>query len=139
MSGLAFFDTNIFLYSDDPRSPEKQTQALRLITEHQRSGLAMLSLQVLQEYFAAATRKLNIDPGFAQKKVEVMARMRVVRLTEGDVVSAIELHRLHQVSFWDAMIIHAARIGGAATLYSEDLQSGRDWAGLRVVNPFDTQ
>ena len=139
MSGLAFFDTNIFLYSDDPRSPEIRTQALRLIAEHQRSAMAMTSLQVLQEYFVAATRKLNIDPSLAQQKVEVMSRLRVVRLSEADVIAAIELHRLHQVSFGNAMIIHAARIGGAVTLYSEDLQTSRDWGGLRVVNPFHFQ
>ena len=72
----------------------------------------------------------------AQKKVELMSRLRVVRLNEEDVVRAIELHRLHRISFWDAMIVHAARLGGAKVIYSEDLHDGASVAGVRIVNPF---
>jgi predicted nucleic acid-binding protein len=46
------------------------------------------------------------------------------------------LHRLSRTSFWDALIIHAARLAGAAVLYSEDLQHGSSLAGVPVVNPF---
>jgi predicted nucleic acid-binding protein len=41
----------------------------------------------------------------AQRKVELLARGRVVQFTGRDVVSAIELHRLNRLSFWDAMIV----------------------------------
>ena len=136
MSGLAFFDTNILLYADDASSPEKQERAIRLIADHQRRGTAVISLQVMQEYFAAATRKLGIDAELAQRKVEILARGRVVRFAEGDVIAAIELHRLTRISFWDAMIVHAARLAGAGVLYSEDLKHGGSAAGVRVVNPF---
>ncbi|MDR3699611.1 MAG: hypothetical protein P4L56_08255 [Candidatus Sulfopaludibacter sp.] len=51
-----------------------------------------------------------------------MARARVVRFEASDIVAAIELHRLAQVSFWDALIVHAARCAGAAVLYTEGLQ-----------------
>ena len=51
-------------------------------------------------------------------------------------IAAIELHRLRQISFWDALIVHAARCAGAAVLYSEDLQSGAVLGGVRMVNPF---
>ncbi|MEO8660582.1 MAG: PIN domain-containing protein [Bryobacteraceae bacterium] len=136
MNGLAFFDTNIFLYADDSSAPEKKAKAIDLITEHQRSGKALVSLQVLQEYFVVATRKLGVAPEVAQRKVELMSRMRVVRFQDSDVISAIEFHRLHQISFWDAMIVHAARAGGAEILYTEDLHAGATWRGLTVVNPF---
>ena len=98
-----------------------------------------MSLQVLQEYFVAATRKLGLDPQLAQRKVEILTRCRVVRFETGDVVAAIELHRLNQVSFWDALIVHAARSAGATVLYSEDLQSGAILGGVRVTNPFQSQ
>lgn len=136
MKGLAFFDTNIFLYADDESAPEKKAKAVGLVTQRQRSGTALVSLQVLQEYFAAATRKLGVAAELAQGKVEVMSRMRVVRLEAPDVISAIELHRLHAISFWDAMIVQAAHQGGAEILYTEDLQAGSLWKGVRVVNPF---
>jgi len=136
MNGLAFFDTNILIYADDASAPQKQLRALQLITEHQRNRMAVISLQVMQEYFAAATRKLGVEPELAQRKVQLLARGHVVRFRADDVISAIELHRLTRISFWDAMIVHAARLAGAAVLYSEDMQHGALLGGVPVVNPF---
>jgi predicted nucleic acid-binding protein len=132
----AFFDTNIFVYADDASAPAKQERAVGLITDYQRVGLLVISLQVLQEYFAAATRKLGVDPETAQQKVQLLTRARVVRFVEDDVIAAIELHRLNRISFWDAMIVHAARLAGTEVLYSEDLQHGVIVAGVRINNPF---
>ncbi len=136
MNRPAFFDTNIFVYADDASAPAKQECAIQLITDYQRSGLLVVSIQVLQEYFAAATRKLGVAPETAQQKVQLLARARVVRFVEDDVIAAIELHRLNRVSFWDAMIVHAARLAGTDLLYSEDLQHGAIMAGVRISNPF---
>jgi predicted nucleic acid-binding protein len=136
MRGLAFFDTNILIYADDVDSPGKQRIAIDLIAECRRRNVFVLSLQVLQEYFAAATRKLGVTAENAQRKVELLARGPVIRFTELDVIAAIELHRLNRISFWDAMIVHAARIAGASVLYSEDLQHGAALGGVRVANPF---
>jgi predicted nucleic acid-binding protein len=136
VKGLAFFDTNIFVYADDASVPHKQARAIQLITDYQRRGLSVISLQVLQEYFAAVTRKLGVDPEIAQRKVQLLARGRIIRLEADDVIAAIELHRLTRISFWDALVVHAARQSGAATLYSEDLQQGAILAGVTIVNPF---
>jgi predicted nucleic acid-binding protein len=136
MKEPAFFDTNIFVYAEDQAYPEKQEIAIDLITAHQKLGLAMVSLQVLQEYFVTVTRKLGVDPKIAQQKVELMSRMHVVRLLPGDIIKAIEIHRLHGTSFWDSMIIHAAKMAGAKVLYSEDLHAGREFGDLRIANPF---
>ncbi len=99
MPNLAFFDTSILVYADDAAAPAKQARAISLIGECQREDSLVISLQVLQEYFVAATRKLKVDPAAAQKKVEILARGRVVRFTERDIIAAIELHRLAQISF----------------------------------------
>jgi predicted nucleic acid-binding protein len=136
MNGLAFFDTNVLIYADDASAPRKQECAISLIAQHQRQSSAVLSLQVLQEYFAAATRKLGVAAETAQRKVEILARGKVVRFTERDVIAAIELHRLNRISFWDAMIVHAARAANCAVLYSEDLGHGSILAGVLVQNPF---
>jgi predicted nucleic acid-binding protein len=138
MNGLAFFDTTVLVYADDAGSPKKRDRAITLFAEHIGRGTAVVSLQVLQEYFVAATQKLRVAPEMAQRKVEILARGRVVRFQASDVIAAIELHRLTQISFWDASIVHAARSAGAAVLYSEDLQPGAVLGGVRVVNPFAT-
>ena len=136
MNGLAFFDTNILVYTDDQSSPDKQTRAIELFMDRQRQGLAVISLQVLQEYFVAVTRKLGVEAELAQQKVQILSRGRVVRFAENDVIASIELHRLTRISFWDAMIVHAARIAGATKLYTEDLQHGSTIGGVSIVNPF---
>lgn len=133
---LAFFDSNVLVYMDDTSSPAKQAKAIDLVSEHFENGTAVVSLQVLQEYFAVATRKLGVSAELAQSKVEVLATGRVVRFDVGDVLAAIELHRLTQISFWDALIVHAARSAGVRVLYSEDLQHGGVLGGVRILNPF---
>jgi predicted nucleic acid-binding protein len=120
MTGLAFFDTNILVSADDAANPAKQTRANSLIATHQKESALVVSLQVLQEYFVAATRKLGVDAAVAPSKLEILARGRIVRFTERDVIASIELHRLRQISFWDAMIVRPARVANVTVLYSEE-------------------
>jgi predicted nucleic acid-binding protein len=135
---LAFFDTNILIYTDDPSSRDKQLRADDLFTKHLKDGLAAISLHVLQEYYVVVTRKLAIAPELAQRRVELFSLANVVRFEIKDIIAAIELHRLTRISFWDALIVHAARVSGAGILYSEDFQHGAVLGGVRVVNPFIT-
>jgi predicted nucleic acid-binding protein len=53
-----------------------------------------------------------------------------------DVLAAIDVQRLLGVAFWDALVVRAAKKAGCAVLYSEDLQHGRTYDGVRVMNPF---
>ena len=52
------------------------------------------------------------------------------------ILGAIDIHRLNDVNFWDALVIYTARAAGCRFLYTEDLQHGRRFDGLEVVNPF---
>jgi predicted nucleic acid-binding protein len=135
MSVRSFFDTNVLVYTDDRASPKKQRVALDLFEEHLRAGSGVLSLQVLQEYFAAAC-KLRVDPALARQKVELFATLDLVLPGLDDLLAAIDLHRLHRISIWDGLVIRAAQRSGCRVLLTEDLQTGRSFDGLRVVNPF---
>jgi predicted nucleic acid-binding protein len=136
MSARSFFDTNILVYADDGDAPAKQRRAIELVAEHRRARSGAVSLQVLQEYFVAVTGKLHLDPGIARRKVELLAELDVVAPDITDILAAIDLHRLHRFSFWDALILRAAKQGGCRVLFTEDLQPGRDIDGVRIVNPF---
>jgi predicted nucleic acid-binding protein len=46
------------------------------------------------------------------------------------------LHRLHGISFWDALIVKAAKQAACGVLLSEDLQHGWTVDGLKIENPF---
>jgi predicted nucleic acid-binding protein len=136
MSARSFLDTNVLLYTDAVDAPAKQRRALELLATQRRARTGVLSLQVLQEYFVAATRKLAVDAAVARRKVELFANYHLVVLDVEDVLAAIDLHRLRQISFWDALVVRAAKEGGCAVLYSEDLQPGQSIDGVRIVNPF---
>jgi predicted nucleic acid-binding protein len=136
MSVRSFFDTNVLVYTDDADAPAKAERALALWEEHRAASRAVISVQVLQEYFAASTRKLGVDPGIAIEKLMLFARADVVNPAAEDVVSAARLSIEHRLSFWDAMIVHMAERADCAVLFSEDLQAGRRIAGLEIVNPF---
>ena len=62
----------------------------------------------------------------------------MVQVTTELILSAIDMHRLHHLSFWDALIVRSARAGGCAVLLSEDLQHGQSYEGVRIENPFAT-
>lgn len=136
MNAPAFVDTNILIYADDRSGSAKRDRSRELIRELIQNGNGWVSIQVLQEYFSAATRKLGIEAGAARRRVELYTRFGVAVIGAGDVLSAIDLHRLHQFSIWDALIVRAALISGCRILYSEDLQSGFRLENLEVVNPF---
>jgi predicted nucleic acid-binding protein len=136
MSARSFFDTNVLVYADDKNEPVKQGRSRSLWAEHRRGGTGVVSLQVLQEYFVTVTRKLKVDPSTARSKVELLAEFDVAAPEVADIVAAIDLHRLHGFSFWDALILRSAQQSGCRVLLSEDFQDGREIDGIQVVNPF---
>lgn len=131
-----FLDTNILVYAEDPIDPAKQRKAQQLIVELRRNRTGVVSLQVLQEFFTSLTRKLKMDAEFARRRVELHAGFQVFQPAVGDILAAIDLHRLHAISFWDALIIRAAMASGSLTVCTEDMQHGQVISGVRIVNPF---
>lgn len=136
MSVRSFLDTNIFVYADDKAAPARQRRALALVAQHRRAATGVVSLQVLQEYFVTVTKKLHVDPQIARRKLELIAEFDVVSPGLADILSAIDLHRLHGFSFWDALVLRAAKQAGCAVLLSEDMQEGLEIDGVKIVNPF---
>src|SRR6202045_1164308 len=129
MSARSFFDTNVLVYADDKAAPAKRRRPVDLIAEPRRAGTCVVSLQVLQEYFVTVTRKLHVDPRIARRKVELLAEFDVAAPEVADILAAIDLHRLHGFSFWDALILRAAQQAGCSVLLSEDLQEAREIDG----------
>ena len=136
MSDRSFFDTNVLVYADDKATPAKQRRAIELVAKHRRAGTGVLSSQVLQEYFVTVTGKLHVEVTIARRKVELLAEFDLVVPGLDDILAAVDLHRLHGFSFWDALVLRAAKESACTILYSEDLQPGRVVDGVQIVNPF---
>ncbi len=136
MTGPFFVDTNVLIYADDGADPEKRERARRLLRSALRDGNGKLSFQVLSEFFSAATKKLGLSPEEVRRRVEIYSSLEVFRPGVADLLAAIDLHRLHQLSIWDALIVRSAQASGCRVLYTEDLQHGRVFDGVEVCDPF---
>lgn len=131
---MIFADTNILVYALDPDEPLKRELAARALRQAEASRL-VISTQVLQELYVALLRR-KLAPAAAAEAVAMWSRREVVTVTTGMVLEATELHRRHRLEFWDALILHTAAAAGCTTLLTEDMQHGREIAGVRIVNPF---
>ena len=133
----AFVDTNILLYAVSTAADEA-TKSSTAIAILDREDL-VLSAQVLQEFYAQATRPTRPDAlshDVAVALIESWLRFSVVETTVQLILDALSSARRWRISFWDAAIVEAARAGGCSTLLTEDLQSGMNFAGVTVDNPF---
>jgi predicted nucleic acid-binding protein len=99
----------------------------------------VVSTQVLQELFVSLTKKIPrpVDLAKARTIVEDLCAWEVVVNDEQAVLAAIDLQAKYQLSFWDSLILDAARRSGATTLYSEDLSTGQRVGEVAIVNPFE--
>ena len=136
MSAREFLDTNVLVYAHDDAHLAKQARARELIARALRERCGVVSIQVLQEFFSAATRKLRMPGDVAREHILLYSRFKVIEPSVTDVVAAIDLHRLHQFSIWDALIVRSALTGGCTVLRSEDMQDGRVIDSLEIGNPF---
>jgi len=116
----------------------KKERACQLFETEASAGRALLSTQVLQEFYVSVTRKLAVplDSESAEAVVRNLSVLPVIRIDIEKILAAIGRSRRMNVSFWDSLIIEAALAGGATRLFSEDLQHGRAIDGLRIENPF---
>jgi predicted nucleic acid-binding protein len=135
---LTFVDTNVLAYAHDRSEPVKQPVARTLVDGLWRDRTGTLSTQVLQELYVVATRKLDppMPCGAARELVGLYASWPVVQVDVPMILAASELGERHRLSFWDALVLEAARRAGATRLVTEDLQPGRQLAGVTIENPF---
>ncbi|WP_191621125.1 PIN domain-containing protein [Marinihelvus fidelis] len=136
MKELSFFDTNVLVYAEDADEPIKRQRAIELVTAAMHDGTGVISTQVLQEFFAVCTRKLGIKPETVQRRMQLLTTLNVIQITTDDTLDAVDLVRLHKLSYWDALIINAARKAGCSTLLSEDMNHGQSISGVKIRNPF---
>lgn len=134
MSGAeSFFDTSVLLYLLSSES-EKADRVETLLAD---SGV--ISVQVLNEFTAVASRKLRMSLADIRETLETVRNIcRTEPLTVEDHDRAGEVMTRYRFSFYDSVIAASALRAGCKLLYSEDLQHGQVIEKqLTVVNPFD--
>lgn len=139
MNAEVFLDTNVLVYAaiGTGKDEHKRQHALALI-ESEQFGT---SAQVLQEFFVTVVRKAS-RPLTAEEALEWIEQLIAFPCCPVDhrlVRVAIEQSQRYAISYWDAAILSAAQALGCHSVYSEDLNDGQVYGGVRVVNPFSKQ
>ena len=139
MNGKVLLDTNILVYIYDPLDTAKQERAIAITDQLIRSGKAVISTQVLGEFFMATTRtrRLLLTPAEALVRMRnYLAACYVVDITRLISLEAIRGVETHHFGFWDAQIWATARLNQIEEIYTEDFASGATVEGVRFTNPF---
>lgn len=133
-----FLDTNILVYAYDRSAGHKHSLAVQLVEECWKNENGCLSSQVLQEFFVTVTRKIAapLDLQTARQIVADLAHWRLQAPEARDLLQAIDLQQSYQLALWDAMIVQGAASLGCKQLISEDLNHGRMYGDVQVINPF---
>jgi predicted nucleic acid-binding protein len=137
-AALHFVDTKILIYAHDISAGKKQILAANLLEQLWVSRQGCLSIQVLQEFYVNATRKIArpLERETAAQIVAELSFWKVHTPQTADILAALDLERRLSLSFWDAMIIQSALQMNCPVLYSEDFGQVQRYAAVRVINPF---
>lgn len=131
-----FIDTNILVYTLDKKDEDRHVRSRlilkRVIDLHQ----AVISTQVIKEFYVVATTKLKCDPVILKNIVHNFHNMEVVNNDLELIEQAIDISVISRISFWDSLIVAAAEKANCQFLFSEDLNPGQTYRGVMVVNPF---
>jgi predicted nucleic acid-binding protein len=133
-----FVDTNILLYAHDRSAGVKHERARQLLERLWNSGQGVLSPQVLQELCINLRHKIArpLPVEEIRQIIQDYLSWEIVVKTPASTLHALEIEVRYQISFWDALLLHAAESAGAAVVYSADLATGQKYGAVQVVNPF---
>lgn len=138
MKDRCFLDTNILVYAHDITDKRKRKICQNLIYEAIRQDNGAISVQVLNEFIVTVTRKIKkpLEMEEVEKEVELLKILHIQELEYNLVISALSIHKENNISYWDSLIIAAARAAQCTILYSEDLNDGQNISGIKIVDPF---
>lgn len=135
-----FVDTNVLVYHRDSTEPDKQRRAAEWMAHLWDAGSGRTSVQVLHEYYVTVTRKLDpgLPPEEARSDVMALRAWSPLHPDPDFLEDAWSVEDQYGYSFWDAMMVAAARRLACSVLLSEDLQDGQELGDLVIRSPFTT-
>lgn len=130
-----FIDTNILLYAHDLEAGQKREKALVIIENLWLAPYPpAISVQVLQEFYVNLLRK-KINLEIAQDVVTKYLAWEVIENSVALFNDALSLQKRYKLSYWDSLIVAAAKKAKAKEVWSEDLSHGQKVDGIKIFNP----
>jgi len=142
MVAASLIDTNVLVYRFDPRFPEKQAVAIRLLREGLRTDSVRIPHQAVLEFMAIVTRvRIGTEPLLGQADArreteELLDQFRILYPNAAVVRTALRGAAAYQLPWFDAHLWAYAECHGLAELISEDFEHGRLYGSVRARNPF---
>lgn len=135
---IVFVDTNVLLCAEDGADAEKHRLARDWLRALWLTRRGRVSVQVLNEFYVNATRKLQpaMSPGDARAEVRRYQRWAPWLNDHATVEAAWAVEARFGLSYWDALMVAAAQQQNCTAMLTEDLQHDQRFDGVRVVNPF---
>ena len=136
MTALVFVDTNVLIYAVDDANLKKQEAAKQWRSELWKSRRGRISFQVLQEFYAHVSRRWPAAREQTVAEIRNLLAWRPVSIDAAVLENAWKIEEGYLLSFWDSLIVSAAKTASCRYLLTEDLQAGQELDGVVVVNPF---
>lgn len=139
MSVKAFFDTNVLVYAFGPVLTDKSDRATSVLRACSEQSAGYVSSQVVNEFFNVAFRKFRPKMTVNEARLAahaIFGAFQMVAPSSRMLDLAFDLHQAHSIAWFDSLIVAAAMDARCDVLYTEDLQDGRHFGKLTVVNPF---
>jgi len=137
MTGKLFLDTNFLVYCFSADEPEKRDKCLEILRLHgQKTIIFVISTQVVNEFVSVMLGKFKKQPTEVKILVNDLNVFEIVKTDMPIIVEAISIHSMHHISFWDSLIIAAAKNANCTAILTEDMIAGSNIVGMNILNPF---
>jgi predicted nucleic acid-binding protein len=138
MTAKYFVDTTILVWARDSFDPKRHAIARAVMETLWKEGSGRISHQVLNEYYVVVTRKLNpgLSPDEARADIRDLLSWNPVAPDREMFEGAWTIQDRYGLSWWDSLIVSAARKTMSDFLLTEDLQHGMKIGDLTIRNPF---
>ncbi len=133
-----FLDTNFFVYlfCETESDKEKRNICYRILQKADGEIHFVVSTQVLKEFAAVMIGKYKMAPLVLKSIIDDISGFEVIRLDTGHIKEAIDLHILNQLSFWDSLILSAAKSANCSVVLTVDMNDGQVIDGIKIQSPF---
>lgn len=136
MSAPVFVDSNVLLSALDRSDLMKQNAARIWRAELWRGRHGRVSFQVLNEFYVTAIRILPAAHEAIRAEVRDLLAWNPV-VTDAEVLEiGWKIQERYHTSYWDSLIVAAAKVASCHYLLTNDLPAGQRFDGIEVINPF---
>lgn len=136
MTGKFFLDTNFFVYLFNKTEHDKWDQCHQILIAADNNVQFVISTQVLNEFISVMLNKFKMPPMILKGIIDDMCEYELVETNVNIIKKAMDIKILNQLSFWDSLIISAAKSANCSIILTEDMNDGQVIEGVKIQNPF---